>query len=85
MENRIRILMVLETIHRAKSQIEYKRLDILINTELFNKENDYPLWGYELLNLLKEMKKEELINQNMEQKYSITPKGLEYLKQHLDE
>lgn len=82
MKNKIRVLKVLETIHRAKSTIEYKRLDVLINTKLFNIENNEPLWGYELLNLLKEMKEEEFINQNQEQKYSITQKGLEYLEKN---
>lgn len=80
MEKKIRVLKVLETIHKAKSRIEYKRLDILINTNLFNTENDEPLWGAELLNLLKTMKDEKTIFQDDENKYSITEEGLKYLK-----
>ncbi|GEM_PF-1840181 len=83
MENKIRVLKVLKTIHKAKSRIEYKRLSILINTELFNKNNDEPLWGNELLDLLKEMKKEQLITSDKDDWfYSITQKGLEYLEKN---
>jgi len=82
MENKIRILKVLETIHKANSKIEGKRLEHLINTSLFSTENDEPLWARELLKRLDEMKGIELIFQDEEKKYSITQKGLDYLKQH---
>ncbi|WP_336690430.1 MULTISPECIES: hypothetical protein [unclassified Chryseobacterium] len=83
MEKKIRVLKVLETIHMAKSKIEYKRLDILINSNLFNTENNAPLWGYELLNLLKEMKEQQLIiSDESNWFYSITPQGLNYLKKY---
>jgi len=84
MESKIRLLKVLETIHRANSKIEVKRLEQLLNTSLFNTENDEPLWGNELLALLNEMKGENKIFQDGEKKYSITQKGLEYLKQKTD-
>jgi len=81
MENKIRVLNVLETIYNAKSKIEGKRLEQLINTSLFNTENDEPLWARDLLKLLDEMKAVELIFQDEEKKYSITQEGLNYLKQ----
>ena len=79
MENSIRILKVLEKIYEAKSKIELKRLELLVNTSLFNIENDEPLWGLELLDLLKKMKNENKILQDAKNKYSITEEGLEYL------
>ena len=82
MENKLRILKVLEAINKAQSRIEYKRLDILINTNLFNIESDKPLWGGELLELLKEMKVENLILQDEEKKYLITKNGLNYLEKN---
>lgn len=80
MENNIRILKVLETIHKAKSKIELKRLEQLLNTNIFNKENDEPLWGGELLGLLNKLKSENKIQQDAQKKYSITQEGLNYLK-----
>ena len=82
MKNIIRVLEVLEKIHQAKSKIEYKRLDMFINTNLINIENDEPLWGRELLRLLDEMKKMKLIFQEGDKKYSITQQGLDYLEQN---
>lgn len=80
MENKIRILKVLETIDKANSKIEGKRLEQLINTSLFSTESDEPIWSRELLNLLDEMEREGLIFKDDEKKYSITQKGLSYLK-----
>lgn len=80
MENKTRILKVLEKIHKANSKIEGKRLEQLINTTLFNIENDEPLWGGELLRLLNEMKEIKLIFQDEDKKFSITKQGLDYLK-----
>ena len=86
MKNKIRTLQVLGKLHKSSPKIEYKRLSILINTELFNKDDDEPLWGNEFLNLLKDMKKEQLItSDNDDWFYSITEKGLEYLAQHSEE
>lgn len=83
MENKIRILNVLEKLYKANSSIEYKRLDMLINSELFNLENDKPLWGSDLLILINELREEKLIFQDEEKKYFITKKGLEYLSKSL--
>lgn len=80
MENKIRLLKVLETIHKANSKIEVKRLEELVNTSLFNIQNDAPLWGGELLNLLNELKDENKIFQDDQKKYSITQEGLKYLR-----
>jgi len=86
MENKIRVLYVLGKLNESSPKIEYKRLSNLINTELFNKDNNDPLWGNELLDLLKEMKKEQLItSDNDDWFYSITQKGLEYLEQNSEE
>ncbi len=82
MENKIRLLKVLETIHKANSKIEVKRLEELVNTSLFNIQNDTPLWGGELLDLLNELKDENKIFQDDQKKYSITPEGLKYLRQN---
>ncbi|WP_334126773.1 hypothetical protein [Empedobacter brevis] len=83
MENKIRTLQVLGKLYKSSPKIEYKRLSILINTELFNKNDDEPLWGNELLNLLKEMKEEQLIISDKDDWfYSITEKGLQYLEKN---
>ncbi|HEX8377690.1 MAG TPA: hypothetical protein VF602_07715 [Pedobacter sp.] len=85
MKSKLRILKVLEAINRANSKkIEVIRLELLLNTSLFNTENDEPLWAHELLNSLQEMKDEKLISQDDQKKYSITQKGLEYIEQTLD-
>lgn len=84
MENKIRIFKVLEVIHKANSKIEGKRLEQLINTKLFNIENDEPLWGRDLLDLLNDMKDINHIIQDEQKKYSITQKGLDYLNENLN-
>lgn len=55
---------------------------MLINSELFNLENDKPLWGSDLLILINELREEKLIFQDEEKKYFITKKGLEYLSKN---
>jgi hypothetical protein len=77
MKEKIRILKVLQSLYKSSPKIEYKRLEILVNTSLFNTEKEESIWGGSLLQLLEEMKIENLIT--IYQGISITEKGLEYL------
>ncbi|WP_452221618.1 hypothetical protein [Lacinutrix salivirga] len=79
---------ILRMTYKAESKIEYKRFEILINSKLFNNEESVqkPIWGFELIEILENMQKEELISSDDSNwYYSITNKGLDYLQQNKEE
>lgn len=83
MENKIKVLKALNISHKAKSKMDYKRLEFLINTEVINPDfiNDAILFSEDLRNLLDLMVSDGLINSDENKWYfSITSLGINYLE-----
>jgi predicted transcriptional regulator len=80
MENKILNFFLL----RKEQGNTYSSL-ITLDRYLVNVEKDMSCLGSSLSEKIQDMINQNLLLENNEKKYSITPKGLEYLKQHLDE
>jgi len=83
-KNIIRVLTFLKVSFDAKSTMDYKRLEILYNSTFFrdDDENANHLMGGDFLKLLQELKEKELIKLIRKSGYSITQKGIDYLKEN---
>lgn len=71
---KLEILKIVQITDKTKIGMEPYRLEML----LYNKLNDPPVLGRELLNYLSEMILDGFIN-IVEQKYSITKKGIQFI------
>ncbi len=58
---------------------------ITLDRYLVHVEKDMSCLGLSLREKIRDMIDQNLLSENNEQKYSITPKGLEYLEQHSEE
>ncbi|WP_294318412.1 hypothetical protein [uncultured Chryseobacterium sp.] len=77
----LKILKTLELINKASGKIALNNLEILSN-----KGQNEPLLGGYFIQLLRQMKQERLIDSDKNEWYfSITQKGLDYLKEHAEE
>lgn len=75
---KIKVLRLLETSKKANSKISIDRIEKLINLNSSDR-----LIGGEFISFLEKLKKEELITSDENGSYySITSKGLDYLKNH---